>query len=175
MVITYHRQKAILIFLVQGYLWLSHTTGRKLYWYSSYIACSTAAARKKNTNIQYKKEQTDRQRTNNNNKQKDPTHKVITYHRQRGSQSHTDIPRTSPVRSPAPGRGRRATRGSSTRAGTRTGTRLSGTRTPSGARTAKPNTPPSAQCRQPKALKSTVKWSLDVNRYFTEKNQIYRI
>ena len=88
MVITYHRQKAILIFLVQGYgyhippaesctdiprtgLWLSHTTGRKLYWYSSYIACSTAAATTtttttKHTNIQYKKEQTDRQRTNNN-------------------------------------------------------------------------------------------------------------
>ena len=71
MVITYHRQKATLIFLVQGYLWLSHTTGRKLYWYSSYIACSTAAARKtKHTNIQYKKEQTDRQRTNNNKNKK---------------------------------------------------------------------------------------------------------
>ena len=138
MVITYHRQKTILIFLVH---------------------CLLNSSSKKNKTHQHSIQKRANRPTadKQQQKQKDPTHKVITYHRQRGSQSHTDIPRTSPVRSPAPGRGRRATRGSSTRAGTRTGTRLSGTRTPSGARTAKPNTPPSAQCRQPKALKSTVK------------------
>ena len=126
MVTTYYRQKAILTFLIHCLL----NSNSK----------NTPTFNTKKANRPPADEQ--------QQKQKDPTHKVITYHRQRGSQSHTDIPRTSPVRSPGPGRGRRATRGSSTRAGTRTGTRLSGTRNPSGARTAKPNTPPSAQCRQ---------------------------
>ena len=70
--------------------------------------------------------------------------KTITYLQQRDSQSHTDILRTLLARSPIPGTDRRATTGSSTRAGTRIGTRLSGNRNPSGVRTVIKTKPSSA-------------------------------